>query len=222
MTCRPPRFSQFWEVTDSQLARVLARFDDGRPAMLERLANGEEPARGVSLMLVAPADLTWSTLPLRAIFLPLLHQSVRYLAVRTEVRSAFHVGDRLPVQEVVRRLRVGEGWTLRGPDGAAQEAAAAIAAQPGPYAVVASGGATAFQFAVNRSPAEADPASVDPQEILSAVQGSRAQPEGEEAEDDATQRAGARDEQGLWWYVLLAVVLLSMGELTLGNHTLRH
>ncbi|HRR82476.1 MAG TPA: BatA domain-containing protein, partial [Planctomycetota bacterium] len=141
------RFTQFWEVTDSQLSRVLARYDDGRPALLERSIEA-----GTSMMLTNPADLQWSNLPLRAIFLPLLHQAVRYLAVRTEGRTAFRVGERLPVPE---------GHTLRGPDGKPVAAADAIAARPGLYSVEANLPQASnprevrpvFQFAVNCDPA---------------------------------------------------------------------
>jgi len=202
------RFTQFWEVTDSQLSRVLARFDDGRPALLERQVEA-----GTSMMLTNPADLQWSNLPLRAIFLPLLHQTVRYLAVRTEGKTAYRVGERLPVPD---------GHTLRGPDGKPVEAAEAAAAQPGLYAVLDKGGKEVFQFAVNRDPAEADPAAVAPQEIIAALE----RVQGEVLPDEEGAQEGKRpsrdDEAGLWWYVLLAVALLSVGELALGNRTARH
>ncbi|NQT85764.1 BatA domain-containing protein, partial [bacterium] len=73
-----PRFTRFWEVTDSQLSRVLARFDDGRPAVVEHAVGN-----GIATMLVSAPDLRWNDLPLRAVFLPWLHQTVRHLAVRT-------------------------------------------------------------------------------------------------------------------------------------------
>jgi hypothetical protein len=202
------RFTQFWEVTDSQLSRVLARLDDGRPAFLERQIGA-----GTSMMLVNPADLQWSNLPLRAIFLPFLHQTVRYLAVRTEGRTAFHVGERLPVPE---------GHRLRGPDGKLVESSDAVAAQPGLYALLDKGGKEAFQFAVNRDPAEADPAAVEPREIVAALE--RVQGEVVAGEQSAQEgkRPSRDDAAGLWWYVLLAVAMLSVGELALGNRTTRH
>jgi len=203
-----PRFAQFWEVTDSQFSRVLARFDDGRPALLERRADA-----GTSMMLVNPADLQWSNLPLRAIFLPLLHETVRYLAIRTEGRTAFHVGERLPVPE---------GCRLRGPDGKVFETTDVVAAQPGLHAVLDKDGKEVFQFAVNRDPAEADPATVEPQEIVAALERVQGEVLTGEENAPASQRPSRQDEAGLWWYVLAAVVLLSTGELVLGNHTVRH
>ncbi|MBE3069865.1 MAG: BatA domain-containing protein [Planctomycetes bacterium] len=114
-----PRFSQFWEVGDSQLAHVLARFDDGKPAVLEREIGG-----GLSMMFTSPVDLRWNNLPLRAVFLPLLHQAVRHLAVRSEKRTGYRVGDALPL---------AEGERATGPGGEAVEAPA-VASAPGFYA----------------------------------------------------------------------------------------
>ncbi len=202
------RFTQFWEVTDSQFSRVLARFDDGRPALLERRVDA-----GTSMMLVNPTDLQWSNLPLRAIFLPLLHETVRYLAVRTEGRTAFHVGERLPVPQ---------GCRLRGPDGKLFETTDAVAAQPGLHAVLDKDGKEVFQFAVNRDPAEADPAAVEPQEIVAALERVQGEVVSGEESAQAGRRPGRQDESGLWWYVLAAVALLSTGELVLGNRTARH
>jgi len=202
------RFTEFWEITDSQLSRVLARFDDGRPALIERRVDA-----GTSMMLANPTDLLWSNLPLRAIFLPFLHETVRYLAIRTEGRTAFHVGERLPVPE---------GCRLRGPDGKIFETTDVVASQLGLHAVLDKDGREVFLFAVNRDPAEADPATVDPQEIVAALERVQGEVVAGEETAPASQRPSRQDEAGLWWYVLAAVVLLSTGELVLGNRAVRH
>ena len=122
------------------------------------------------------------------------------------------------------RLPVPEGCRLRGPDGKVFETAEAIAVQPGLHAVLDKDGKEVFQFAVNRDPAEADPTTVEPQEIVAALE--RVQGEVVAGEDSASAGrlpfGGRQDDAGLWWYVLAAVVLLSTGELVLGNQTVRH
>ncbi|MFW6161320.1 MAG: hypothetical protein ACODAJ_01040, partial [Planctomycetota bacterium] len=201
-----PRFTRFWEVTDSQLSRVLARFDDGRPAVLERQID-----EGISMMLVSAPDMRWNDLPLRAIFLPYLHQTVRYLAVRTEKRTQFLVGDRLPVPE---------GQQLHGPDGTLLDGD--VAAEPGFYALLDESGEQALLYAVNRPGGEADPATVPAQELVAALsraEGERLPAEAEGSTDDA-ERPG--EESRIWWYLMLAVCALSVGELWLGNRTFRH
>lgn len=199
-----PRFSQFWEVGDSQLAHVLARFDDGKPAVLEREIGG-----GLSMMFTSPVDLRWNNLPLRAVFLPLLHQAVRHLAVRSEKRTGYRVGDTLPL---------AEGERATGPRGEAARAPA-VASAPGFYTVA---GKEPFQFAVNRDPAEADPAAIAAEEIVAAVESPEAAIAGAADAAAALDADADTDDAGLWWYVLVAVVGLSVAELFVANRTLRH
>ncbi len=97
-----------------------------------------------------------------------------------------------------------------------------LASGPGLYGVLDKGGKGVFQFAVNRDPAEADPAAVEPQEIIAALE--RVQGEVVAGEESAPEgkRSSRDDAAGLWWYVLLAVAMLSVGELALGNRATRH
>ena len=119
------RFARYWEVTDSQLARVLARFQDARPAVLERQIHA-----GISMMLVAPAELDWTDFPRHTTFLPFLHEAVNHLAVRTEGRTVFPIGARLPV---------AKGHTLRTPAGKLLAPKDAVAAEPGFHTVLDAG-----------------------------------------------------------------------------------
>ena len=202
------RFTRFWEVKDSQLSRVLARFDNGRTAILERKIG-----TGVSMMLVSPCDLRWNNLPLRAVFLPFLHQTVRYLAIRTERETAFLVGDRLPVPE---------GMKLKTPGGEVLDRSSFIATEPGFYHAVDEEGDAQFCFAVNRDAKEADPTTVSPDEIISALQLSPGETleEGEVAVGETV--ATLDDSQNLWWYVILVVAVLLVAELSLANRAYRH
>ncbi len=209
-----PRFVKYWEVSYLDLAeagtiRVPARFDDSdRPAIVERRLGP-----GISLMLTSPADLAWNSLPLRAIFLPYLHETVHYLAVRTERPTAYRIGDRLEVPAPCR---------LRGPDGRLLPPDDPTARQPGFYKQVSATGAEEFVFAVNRELSEADPTPLAPERIRAAVEG----PRGEEstATGDGTfdSSGQAPDDQNLGWFVMLGLAGLLFVELVLGNHTLRH
>ena len=203
-----PRFRQFWEVGDSQLCRVPARFEDGKPAVLER-----EVGAGLTMMLTSPTDLKWNTFPLRAVFLPYLHQTVRYLAVRSEKPTLFRVGDVLPVPE---------GWTLTDPAGRARPAGDAVAAAPGPYVARDAAGTETLRFAVNLDPAEADPAAIRPEELTAAVSVPEDAAAAQGLRDVTDGRDRPKDDRGLWWYVVAAVVLLSVAELFVANRTQRH
>ena len=202
-----PRFKKYWEVTDSQLARVLARFDDGRPAVLQRDIDA-----GVSMLFAGPMDLRWNNFPLRAVFLPFMHQTVRYLAVRTEKKTGYQVGDALPAPE---------GARVTDPKGEVRDGTGLVAAIPGFYVVAATDGGETFQFAANLDPAESDPAVIPPEEVVAAVQ----EAEGAivEAREAAEAAAGdGRDDHGFWWYIVLAVSILVISELFVANKTLRH
>ncbi len=84
-----PGFSATFAVTVQQQMAVLARFDDGQPALVE----GRSPA-GHVLLWPTPFHLAWSDVPLRGLFVPLLQRMVRYLSRSTSSRATYIVGDR--------------------------------------------------------------------------------------------------------------------------------
>jgi hypothetical protein len=201
-------FARYWETTDTQLSRVLARFGDGRPAILERGVG-----KGISIAMVSAVDPRWNDLSLQSVFLPLMHQTVRYLAVQAGVRTAYASGDLLPVPA---------GDLLKDPAGKIRAAGDNTAAEPGFYRLVDAQGAQAIAYAVNGSFAETDPAVVAPDEIAAAIERSPGElPDTPELDAGVMPLHGNKDG-GLWWRLLCGLVVLTMGELVTGNRTLRH
>lgn len=198
------RFDRYWEVVDSQLAKVLARFDDGRPYVLEKSLHG-----GSSMLLTSPADVHWNNLAQRAIFVPFLHQITRYLAQRTERPTGYMVGDLLPIPPQT---------TLCDPAGQVHQESSFLAEQPGYYSLLDEAGNSLFSYAVNGDLAETNPARVDPAEIKAAL---------EAATGAAAAAAGgltnlAAGGRELWSYLIVAVLLLSLLELFVANRVARH
>ncbi len=115
-----PKFAKYWETTDTQLSRVLARFGDDRPAILEH-----EVGKGVAMGLVSAIDNDWNDFSRQSVFLPWLHQTVRYLAVQTGQKTVYASGELLPIPA---------GDTLKDPAGQSHTAPDAGAANPGFYA----------------------------------------------------------------------------------------
>ena len=72
-----PRFYQCYSVKEVPGCRILARFSNGFPAFLER-SYGE----GKVIMVTTTAGSDWTNLPLRAVYLPLVHQMVHYMSGR--------------------------------------------------------------------------------------------------------------------------------------------
>lgn len=203
-----PKFAKYWETTDTQASRVLARFGDGRPAIMER-----EIGKGVSVALVSAMDPDWNDFALQSVFLPYIHQTTRYLAVRTGQRTAFACGDVLPVSE---------GASLKGPDGKAKATGDVIASQPGIYQVLNNGGKPEICYAVNGSFAETDPATMAADEIAAAVERAPGEVLGSLDLDAAPALAHGKKDGGLWWWLLCGLLVLSLAELVVGNRTLRH
>jgi hypothetical protein len=209
-----PKFAYYWETTDTQLSRVLARFSDGRPAILERGIG-----KGVSMGLVSAIDSGWNDFALQSVFLPYVHQTVRYLAVQTGRQTVYACGDLLPVPA---------GDTLKDPQNSLVAATTIgagksgfYAAQPGFYNAFNAQGQQDFCFAVNGNLAESDPATIAGDEIDAAIERAPDEVLGSLDTDTSTALQTTKDT-GLWWYLLWAVLLLTFGELILGNKTLRH
>ena len=70
------------------MAQVLARFDGGAPALLERRIG-----TGRVLLWASTLDLAWSDFPLKPVFLPFVHRAVRHLAAYAEPAPWLTVGQ---------------------------------------------------------------------------------------------------------------------------------
>lgn len=136
--------------------RVLARFDNGDPAILER-------ALGTGRVLVftsgwQPAD---SQLALSSKFVPLIQSLIDLASGRPPTAATLTVNQPLPIGDWS-----GESFLLK-PDGTqiavrqpTSSAAALLADQPGIYRLTQ--GPREMTFAVNLSAAESDTAPLDP------------------------------------------------------------
>jgi len=196
------RIRRYWEVTGSQLSRVLARFEDGRPAILER-----EPGAGVAMAWLSPPDPEWGNLPGRALFLPLLHQTVRYLSLRTEIPADFAVGDRLPTTA---------DETVALPDGTTAAGSDLTALLPGFYRASKPGGPTRV-LTVNLPLAEA--ATVAADELRAALV---TPVDAGGNSDRAGLPGGPVTDRGLWQALLGVLLLVLVSELLVANRVLRN
>ncbi|MGH9329460.1 MAG: vWA domain-containing protein, partial [Vicinamibacterales bacterium] len=84
------RFTRTWDLDDEGWD-VIARFTDGRAALVERRVEG-----GRVLLFASDLDQAWNDLPLHPAFVPLLHEMLRHAAqVRASPRELF-VADAPP------------------------------------------------------------------------------------------------------------------------------
>lgn len=197
-----PRFTRYWEVADVQGAAVPLRLANGRPLLVERKVG-----EGISMLLASAPDPAWNDLPFQAVFLPVLHQSVRHLAVRGLPPTVLAVGERLPGLPTT---------AVKRPDGSQAVLSETTTDLPGFYACTPPGEA-AVTVAVNRPFAEADPATLPADQLTAAIQRGGS---GAESSGQAVRSSGP--VSFWWWWVLAAAACLAVAELTIGNRTQRH
>lgn len=201
----------FWKhrrLTDQHLpgARVLARFDDGSPAVLEKPSG-----RGRLVVFAGgwqPAD---SQLARSSKFVPLMTALLELRGGRQTTAVNYRIGDRVPVPPMVGSASV------RKPDGTVVTLAPVATAfdgtdQPGVYALETASGPRSF--AVNLDPTESLTAPV-PAETLEQFGCRLAKRGGDEARaaaDRQQQNAELERSQSIWRVLVLAAIAVVLVE----------
>jgi hypothetical protein len=216
------RFYGYRAMTPAPGSQVLARFDDGAPAVVERRAGN-----GRAIAWASTFDVSWNDLPVKSVFLPFLHGLVLHLGAYSEAPAWLTIGEvldpvraGLPIQRGRSRATVpvilspsGQRVALdgEGPDVLELE-------EQGFYELrsQARGGDADVTVASNVNLAESDLTAVDPQEVVAAAEGhaggAGALTSGAAATAESQERA-----QKIWWYLLFAGILLLGAETILAN-----
>ena len=93
-----PKFYQCYSINEKSRApdcHILARFTNGFPAVVER-----NYGMGRVLMVTTTCDSEWTNFPLRAVYLPLVHEMVYYMS-RRKTGEKYHVGDPVNFQSTL-------------------------------------------------------------------------------------------------------------------------
>jgi len=158
---------------------VLARFSDERPALVE--AN-----RGLGKIILAafPVDSDWGNLPLKTVYLPFMHELVRFMSGGTQLTRDYRVGEQIPF--TLDLTDFGTSITVTTPPGQAHKLRAVLQGnlavanfretqEPGIYRVQFAGTERekVSQFAVNTDPRESDLAKASEDEVRSVLPGAR-------------------------------------------------
>ena len=208
-------------LTPGPASRVLARYDDGAVAVAERRTGA-----GRVIVWTSTLDDSWTDLPVKPVYLPLVHQLVRYLARYEQTPSWFTVGQVIDLASTAAQIRgdrivvtpSGQRTTQRASSPGLLELT-----DQGVYEVRAAGSTTGrpLAIAVNIDPAEADLAPVDPAELVAAVTGHATAETAEAAAPEPLSREDTEKRQALWWYLLFAGVLLLAAETVISNRLSR-
>ena len=206
--------------------RILARFDDGAIAAAERKVGA-----GRAIVWTSTLDDSWTDIGVKPIFLPLVHQLVRYLAHYEPATSWFTVGQVLDLTARAKGRADKSDRIVVTPSGerisqsSAGEGSEGLLElnEQGVYEVRSSGAAAGRPeaIAVNLEPAESDLASIDPRELVAAVTGHATLLEAQPAQAQEMTREESERRQSLWWYLLMAGLLLLAAETVISNHLSR-
>ena len=203
--------------------RVLARFDDGAVAAVEKKAG-----LGRVIVWTSTLDDTSTDIAVKPVFLPLVHQLVRYLAHYEAATSWFTVGQVLDLTARARtraaRIVVspsGERTTQAGM-GEGTEGLLELNDQ-GIYEIRGTGasGGRPEAIAVNLDPVESDLAPLDPSALVASVTGHATSVDVQQASPQEMTREDAERRQSLWWYLLLTGVGLLAIETIIANRLSR-
>ena len=193
--------------------RALARFDDGGVAMAERKVGS-----GSVLAWTSTLDSYWNDVPLKPIFVPLIHQVMRHLGRYVEPRPWYTVGETYdpadaPPADPASRQAGNAAFTAVSPSGRVVEPAAGggrrtvALTEAGFYEIRdarSSGEPTVV--AVNGAIAESDLSPLDPAALTANVV-----PAGGAARDGGGRIITVEEgehRQSLWWYLLAVGLLL--------------
>ena len=195
-------------------ASVLARFEDGSPALVE-----SSTGKGRVLLFTSSLGPSWNDLPLTPLYLPFVHQIVRYAGSREEsawygMGQTFTVGKDSqgapPAVDTPGGTRLSENRLT--PDGDLL----VTGREPGFYRLRYS---TQPDFAaVDIDGAEGDFTKLDFGQFVSGVTGGAGNAESSVA-DRSLSGEEVEGRQKVWWSLLLVALLLLLTESILARRT---
>ncbi|ODT03350.1 MAG: hypothetical protein ABS52_09045 [Gemmatimonadetes bacterium SCN 70-22] len=197
---------------------ALARFDDGAVALAEhRVGRGRVITWGSSL------DGVWNDLPRQAVYLPFLHQLVRYAADYRPERGSYAVGESVDLTDAAGDRNAsngGERFTVRTPDGERIAVGGAGAPpalelrQAGWYEMRRAGvpNERPRLVAANPAPAELEFATFDPVRLVNALAPDDDVVVSQGTADPAQRLVEQERRQSIWWYLLVVATLVLLAE----------
>ena len=190
---------------------------------------------GVFSVLPSTIDREWNDLPIRAVYLPFLHESIKYLALKSvDTTPDYRVGDNVELKisddentaqskeiaifdpnNVETRLKRGDSAPE---DSSRSSVFYADTELPGIYSAHTSG-TDPYHFVVNIDTMESDLAARDTEELTSMLKGAADESVAEKptAELVAQYREDVEKNQNVWAYLMLVVFALAVTEMFLAN-----
>jgi Aerotolerance regulator N-terminal/von Willebrand factor type A domain len=189
-------------------AGVIARFEDGSPALIEATRGG-----GKLLLFTSTLDASWNDLPLTPIYLPLVRQMARHLGERDE-RASILVGETFTAASG----KDGNPPAVDAPNGdritdrkQTNTGELIVAArEPGFYRLRYTGNSDFA--AVNLMSKESDLTRLDVNEFVTSMTGADPNTVAGKAAQEKLSNEEIESRQRVWWMLLILALLLFIAE----------
>ncbi|HKQ79379.1 MAG TPA: BatA domain-containing protein [Blastocatellia bacterium] len=199
--------------TPGEGAGVIARFEDGSPALIEATRGG-----GKLLLFTSTLDASWNDLPLTPIYLPLVRQMARHLGERDESASIL-VGETFTAapdkdgtppavdspngERITDRKQTNTGELI------------VVAREPGFYRLRYTGNSDFA--AVNLAGKESDLTRLDLNGFVTAMTGADPNTVAGKTAQERLSNEEIEGRQRVWWMLLAAALLLFITEAVLSR-----
>jgi hypothetical protein len=210
-----PKFFKYFQ-TFSTKNPILARFGNGDPAIIEKTYKN-----GKIILFTSSFDKKWSNLPVKAVFLPLIHEMLYYLTSSSELISDYRVNQPITWHGRWKSVKVenpeGEIKNVDFVNGIATYQDTTIS---GFYKATIESNEDVF--AVNLQTKESDLTTENERAIVMQLQGTlgsgvKASTEkGREELDEETKRRQEMSQK-LWWKLLVLLFIFAFIELAFAN-----
>ncbi len=208
------RFQSHWSLLADAEADVLMQFDNTEPALLERNIG-----QGNVILFASALDLEWNNLALQGLFLPFVHETLRYLVQQNPKQRAYQVGDTLNLDPA------GTAQSIEAADarGNAIEFGSEnfIISADSPGMISARVDGNPVNYAVNIIPEESNFSRTAVANLYDQI----INPDTESNQSREVRTAQLIEElerpQRVWWWILCLVILLILAEAMIANRTYR-
>jgi hypothetical protein len=226
------RFLRYRSLQLAPTDRAVVRFDDGNVAMAERKVGA-----GRVIIFTSPLDDSWNDFPNKVMFLPIMHETMTYLAQYEQPEPWHTVGGMLDISAPLASLvREGSASDVNAP---ARRASGVVMTPSGKQLALGEGGAASielaeqgfysvrlqgtgerrpFEVAVNQEAAESDLTPLEPTQFVANVTGRAAvTASGGSLEHPDLTPEDMEKKQSFWWYLLVGGLMALVTEAILSN-----
>lgn len=205
----------YHKATPREGAAVLARYEDGNPALIEATQG-----TGKILLFTSTFDASWNDLPLTPLYLPLIRQMTRFLGER-ETKEWNPLGQAF----TVAAAKDGGLPAVDSPSGERQTDRKQTATgelivnakEPGFYRLRYA--ETSDFAAVNVDTKESDLTKLNVEEFVTSVTGADPKAQTAAAANEKLTNEEVESRQRVWWWLLVVALLLFLTEAILSRRT---